>query len=110
MRRLLPFLLSLTLLAGCASAPAIRPVEARARVLSDPRVAGWFAERSAPRVLASMSPAQARRWRRYEPTMVIDLVEEGLQVRLESRFGPPPNKLEVLMDRRTGEVLSVTHP
>lgn len=108
MRRLLLLVLSLALLAGCASAPALRPLEARARVLSDPRVAGWFAERSAPRVLASMSPSQARRWRRYEPAMVVDLVDEGrLQVRLHSRFGPPPHNMEILLDRRTGDILSI---
>jgi len=109
MRRLISVLLMGVLLAGCAAGtPAIRPVEARTRVLSHPYVAAWFAERSAPRVLTGMSPLQFRRWRRYEPAMVIDVVREGLQVRLESRFGPPPHMLEVLLDRQTGHILTVT--
>lgn len=107
MRRMLPLILTL-LLAGCvASAPAIRPVELRQHLLRDPRIAEWYTSHSAPAVLGTLSPRDALRWRRYRPDLVFDRVDDGYVVRLEARFGPAPRRLEVLVDRTTGVLLSI---
>lgn len=110
MRRLLVSLVGAALLAGgcaSASASAVRPVEARRAALEHPAVAPWVVLHSAPVVLEGMSPRQAKAFRRYQPGLTVDLVREGLVVRLESRFGAEPRRVEVLVDRATGGVLSV---
>lgn len=102
-------LLAALALGGCAGTPegSVRPVDALARVLQEPAVAEWHRQHSAPAVLDGLSPTAAQRWRRYRPAATVDLVKEGLQVRLEARFGPAPHRLQAIVDRSTGAVLSV---
>jgi len=105
--RYIALLLVTVVLGGCAAAPALRPVEARGRLLADPRVAGWYTVHSAPAVLDGMSSRGARRWRKYQPAVMFDRVSEGYRVTLQAEFGPEPRKLEALMDPQSGLVLSL---
>jgi hypothetical protein len=106
---LLPMMMALAvlLIAGCGATPAVRPVTAVAMVLADPAVGAWYRAHSAPGVLTGLDAAEVKRSRRYRPAAAVDLVKEGLQVKLESRFGPGPHQVEVLLDRPTGQVLRV---
>lgn len=104
MRYVFVLLAVILLVSGCAAAPAMRPADARVRLLADPRVAAWYSAHSAPAVTAAMSARDARRWRRYQPAVMFDLVKEGYLVKLDSRFGPEPQKLELLMDPASGAV------
>ncbi|HWI52726.1 MAG TPA: hypothetical protein VNT01_11370 [Symbiobacteriaceae bacterium] len=105
--RYVAVLILAVVLGGCTAAPALRPVEARGRLLADPRVAAWYTDHSAPAILGGMSPRVARRWRKYQPAVMFDRVTEGYRVSLEAEFGPEPRKLEALMDPKTGAVLSL---
>jgi hypothetical protein len=100
------FLAGALLVAGCA-APALRPVQARERVLASPQISDWYSLHSAPAILPTLGPVQARRWRKYHPDVMFDRVQEGLLVRLEAKCGPEPRAMTVLMDSRTGSILSV---
>ncbi|HYF92889.1 MAG TPA: hypothetical protein VD969_11650 [Symbiobacteriaceae bacterium] len=100
--RYIVWLVLVLAVSGCTAATAMRPVEARARLLAEPGVAAWYAAHSAPAVLAEMSPREARRWRKYTPAVTFDLAEEGYLVKLEARFGPEPRMLEAMMDRESG--------
>ncbi|HWI64675.1 MAG TPA: hypothetical protein VNT75_22845 [Symbiobacteriaceae bacterium] len=104
--RYVMMLVAALLISGCAAAPALRPVEARSRLLANPGVAQWYAAHSAPAIFAELSPWQAKRWRRYQPAVMFDRVKEGYLVRLEAQFGPAPRQLELLMDPATGTLLS----
>ena len=95
------------LLTGCAAQPALRPVDVRSRVTAHPEVAPWYAEHSAPAVLKGMGPTDVKRYRRYHPAVTVDLVKEGMLVKLQARFGPAPRALHVLVDRVSGSVVSV---
>lgn len=95
------------LLAGCAAQPALRPVDVRSRVTAHPAVAPWYAEHSAPAVLNGMGAKDVKRYWRYHPAVTVDLVKEGLLVKLQARFGPEPRALHVLVDRASGSVVSV---
>lgn len=101
-KALLVMMLTLAV-AGCA-APAMKPWEARQRVLAQPEVAAWYAAHSAPTVLEGLSPSRARAFRRYQPAVTVDLVKEGLLVKLEAAFGPQPRSLELLVDGASGAV------
>ncbi|MDF2630263.1 MAG: hypothetical protein K0R39_4094 [Symbiobacteriaceae bacterium] len=96
---------------GCASAaPAastLRPAEARQQLLHDARVAQWYAGHSAPAVLGTLAPREARRWRKYQPAITFDLAKEGYLVKLEAAVGPAPRRLEALVDRATGAILTL---
>lgn len=105
--RFIVLLLAAVLITGCAAEPAMRPVDARGRLMADPRVAGWFDSHSAPTVLAGLSPREAKRWRKYQPAVMFDRVTEGYRVTLDARFGPAPRSLEALMDPQTGAILSL---
>lgn len=108
MRNLLAAALLLLMLAAGCAAPAMRPAEARRTVLADPAVAAWFAAHCAPAVLEGLSPRMARAYRRYEPAMTVDLVKEGMLVKLEAKFGPEPRHVEAVLDP-SGNVLSLKH-
>jgi hypothetical protein len=95
------------LLAGCAAQPALRPVDVRSWVTAHPAVAPWYAEHSAPAVLKGMGATDVKRYRRYHPAVTVDLVKEGMLVKLQARFGPAPRALHVLVDRVSGEIVSV---
>ncbi|HEY3365673.1 MAG TPA: hypothetical protein VGK74_11510 [Symbiobacteriaceae bacterium] len=96
--------LALTLaLAGCAA--AVTPRRAFQAALAQPEVARWFAAHSAPSVLAGMDGGDVKRFVRYHPAATIDLVKEGLAVRLDADFGPEPRHLDLLVDRGSGAVL-----
>lgn len=97
------------LLGGCAAAPALRPVQLRDQLLAHPEIGAWFQEHSAPAVLATMAPVEARAWPRYRPDMTWDLAKEGYQVRFRARFGPSPRRLEALVDRQSGAVLEIKY-
>jgi len=107
MRR--PFLmaLSLLLLAGCAARPRIMPAEALEAALAHPDVAAWHTAHSAPVVLTSLMPAAARGLEGYKPVAMVDLVAEGLLVRLDSALGPRPRRVEVILDKESGAVLEI---
>lgn len=85
----------------------MRPVEARTKLHSLPEVSAWYAAHSAPEVLAGMAMRDARRWRKYTPSLTVDLVKEGLRMELFSEVGPPPHRVEALLDRGSGKVLSL---
>jgi hypothetical protein len=110
LRRLLALMVLLPavlLLAGCTAAPALRPVDVRSKVIAHPDIAPWWVEHSSPAVLKGMSAVDVKRYLRYKPSVTVDLVREGMRVTLSARFGPEPRRLEVLVDRNTGQFLSM---
>lgn len=96
-RRALPLALAaLLFLSGCAVRPLpVRPAAAVEAALSHPDVAEWH------RVHAAPAPSPLR------PATVVTLAPEGLLVRFTAPAGPRPRRLEVVVDRTTGEVLAV---
>lgn len=103
MRRVFSMALALVLalvLAGCSA--AVSPRQAFQAAVARPDVARWYAAHSAPTVLAGMGPADVKRWRRYKPAATVDLVKEGLLVKLDADFGPAPRHVELLVDRGSG--------
>jgi hypothetical protein len=95
-------------LTGCWARPvAVKPAKALAVALSHPDVAAWHEAHSAPSVLAGMNPAAVKGLGRYKPQAMVDLVREGLLVRFESALGPRPRRVEVIVDKTGGQVLTV---
>jgi len=87
---------ALLLLSGCAVKPIpVRPAAAVEAALAHPDVAKWHRAR-----------AEAAR-QAFRPNPVVTLVPEGLLVRFTAASGPRPRRLEVVVDRNSGEVLEV---
>lgn len=104
---LLAALLSL-LLSGCGTRPvAVAPSAALQAALQHPEVAAWHASHSAPAVLAGLGPTAVRGLGQYRPVVMVDLVRDGLLVRLDSALGAAPRRVEVTVSRASGEVLAV---
>ncbi|BAD40661.1 hypothetical protein [Symbiobacterium thermophilum] len=96
------------LLTGCSARPLpVQPADAVAAALAHPEVADWYAAHSAPRVLAGLNPAAARGLQRFRPDALVDLAAEGLVVRFTSALGEPPKRVDVLIDKDSGQVLDV---
>lgn len=107
-RRLAALAMALPVVAGCSARPLpVHPVDAVAAALEHPEVGAWYDAHSAPRVLAGLNPAAARGLRRFRPDALVDLAAEGLVVRFTSALGEPPRRVDVLVDRETGQVLAV---
>lgn len=98
-------------LAGCATRPLpVRPDQALQAAMAHPEVIAWQTAHSAPQVLAGLSPTAARGLQHLKPVAMVDLVREGLLVRLDSTMGESPRRLEVLVDRESGQVVLVRAP
>ncbi len=106
MRRI-ALLLAVLMLSGCAARPRIMPSEALDAALAHPVVAAWQAEHSAPTVLEGLPQAAIRGLGDYKPVAMVDLVAEGLMVRLDSALGPRPRRVEVIVDGESGVVREV---
>jgi hypothetical protein len=89
-------LAALLLLSGCSVKPIpVRPAAAVEAALAHPDVAAW------QRAHSASSPSALR------PDPVVTLAPEGLLVRFTAASGPSPRRLEVVVDRTSGEVLEV---
>ena len=108
MKRLLALLLALLALSGCSVRPvAVKPARALEIALSHPPVAAWHEAHSAPQVLDGLNPVAVRGLERYKPVAMVDLVREGLLVRFDSALGPRPRRIEVIVNKESGEVIEV---
>lgn len=97
LRTTLMLVLGALLLGGCAVRPIpVRPPAAVEAALAHPDVVKWHQSHSA----ASPRPV-------FRPTTVVTLAPEGLLVRFTAPSGPSPRRLEVVVDRTSGEVLEV---
>ena len=109
MRRIYSLMVAVAvLLAGCSSAPGLRPHKAVTVAMQHPEVAAWYKEHSIPRIIGLPGGIDEKRWRHYKPAVTVDRVTDGLVVRLHARLGPAPRDLEVLMDSQTGRLISIT--